>query len=205
MHAFCESCVLFHMSYFKLHYAPLRTSHFSLRSSHSTLRTPHFTLHSSCPTLHTALFTLHTYTPPFISSELFSPYPSSSLLISSLLICHLSFHESLPSTTSRTCLRRAPARPVRACFVRSCCSVAVQEHDLRATPVQLQRQASTFLTLHIALFTPHTPHFTLAPHLNSSHLSLSHLISCLPICQLSSSWLFSCHLSAAQPFSSHRS
>ena len=33
-------------------------------------------------------------------------------------------------------MRRAPARPVRACFVRSCCSVAVQEHDLRATPVE---------------------------------------------------------------------
>ena len=33
-------------------------------------------------------------------------------------------------------MRSAPARPVRACFVRSCCSVAVQEHDLRASPVQ---------------------------------------------------------------------
>ena len=203
MHAFCESCVLFHMSYFKLHYAPLRTSHFSLHSSHSTLRTPHFTLHSSCPTLHTALFTLHTYTPPFISSELFSPYPSSSLLISSLLICHLSFHESLPSTTSRTC--HAPcASQTRACvlcakLLQRCCPRTCARPRCTATP------SSTFLTLHIALFTPHTPHFTLAPHLNSSHLSSSHLISCLPICQLSSSWLFSCHLSAAQPFSSHRS
>ena len=65
----------------------------------------------------------------------------------------------------------------------------------------MQRQANTFLTLHSALFTPHTPHFTLALYLNSSHLSSSHLISCLPICQLSSSRLFSCHLSAAQPVS----
>ena len=32
----------------------------------------------------------------------------------------------------RTCMRRAPARPVRAYFVRSCCTVVVQEHDLRA-------------------------------------------------------------------------
>ena len=32
-------------------------------------------------------------------------------------------------------MRRAPGRPVRAFFVRSCCSVAVQEHNLRATPV----------------------------------------------------------------------
>jgi len=28
------------------------------------------------------------------------------------------------------------ARPVRACFVRTCCAVVVQEHDLRATPAQ---------------------------------------------------------------------
>ena len=104
--------------------APLRPSHFSLHSSHSTLHTSHFTLHTShftlhssqstlhtslhashC-TLHTSHFTLHTshctlHTPHFISSELFSPYPSSSLLISSLLICHLSFHESLPSTSTK--------------------------------------------------------------------------------------------------------
>ena len=58
----------------------------------------------------------------------------------------------------------------------------------------MQSQANTFLTLHIALFTPHTPHFTLALHLNSSHLSSSHLIPCLHICQLNSSWLFSCQL-----------
>ena len=96
--------------------APLRTSHFSLHSSHSTLhtshstlhtshctlRTPHFKLHTShcflhTPhfTLHTALFTPHTshctlHTPHFISSELFSPYPSSSLLISSHMSSKLS-------------------------------------------------------------------------------------------------------------------
>ena len=54
--------------------------------------------------------------------------------------------------------------------------------------------ANTFLRLHIALFTPHTPHFTLALHLNSSHRSSSHVIPCLPRCQLSSSWLFSCQV-----------
>ena len=122
--------------------------------------------HSLCPTLHTALFTLHTS--HFISSELFSPYPSSSLLISSLLICHLSFHESLPSTTSRTCMRRAPARPVRACFVRSCCSVAVQEHDPRATPVQcnVKQTLSSHFTLHSSHPTLHTSHL----HFISTHL-----------------------------------
>ena len=110
--ALCESDVLFHMSHLKLHFAlhtphstldtalfalhtshfTLHTSHFTLHTPHFTLHTPHFTLHSSCPTLHTA---------PFISSELFSPHPSSSLLTSSLLICHLSFHESLPSTAPK--------------------------------------------------------------------------------------------------------
>ena len=163
MHAFCESCVLFHRLYFKLHFAlhtshcTLHTPHFAVHTSHFTLHAPHFTLHSSHSTL-----TLHP------SSELFSPYPSSSLLISSLLICHLSFHESLPSTTSRTCMRRAPARPVRACFVRSCCSVAVQEHDLRATPVQCNaKQAlSSHFTLRSSRPTLHTSHL----HLISTHL-----------------------------------
>ena len=155
--------------------APLRTSHFTLltafftlHTSHSTLHTSHFTVHTShfsllssrFTLLHTALFTPHTshctlHTPHFISSELFSPYPSSSLLISSLLICRLSFHES--STTSRTCMRRAPARPVRACFLRSCCGVVVQEHDLRATPAQCnaKRKLSSHSTLHSSHFTLH--------------------------------------------------
>ena len=221
--ALCESGVLLHMSHLKLHFAlhtsectlhtphfTLHTPHFTLHSSHSTLHTPNFTLHSphftlltafftlhstlhtSHSTLHTALFTPHTshctlHTPHVISSELFSPYPSSSLLI-----CHLSFHESLPSTTY---LRRAPARPVCACFVRSCCCV-VPEHDLRATLVQckVKQTLSSHFTLHSSHPTLHTSHFTLALHLNSSHLSSSHLIPCLPICQLSSSWLFSCQL-----------
>ena len=104
-----------HLTVFTLHTAPfaVNTSHFSLHSPQSTLHTPHFTLHSphfslhtSHSTLHTALFTPHTshctlHTPHFISSELFSPYPSSSVLISSLPICHLSFHESLPSTSTK--------------------------------------------------------------------------------------------------------
>ena len=181
-----------------LHTALLRlhTSHFTLHASHFRLHSPHFTLltaffrlhtspftlhtslftltlHSSRPTLHTALFTLHTshstlHTPHFISSELFSPYPSSSLLISSLLICHLSSHESLPSTTSRTCMRRAPARPVRACFVQSCCSVVVQEHDLRATPVQcnVKQTLSSHFTLYSLHPTLHTSHL----HFISTHL-----------------------------------
>ena len=113
-------------SHFSLHssHSTLHTSHSTLLTSHCTLPNPHFTLHCTLPTahstlhtshstlhtshstLHTALFTPHTshctlHTPHFISSELFSPYPSSSLLISSLLVCHLSFHESLPSTSTK--------------------------------------------------------------------------------------------------------
>ena len=152
----------------------------------------------------------------FSHLHLLSSYPFSSTLLSSnlsllsasSLLCFSSVHivgsltSKLPSPTSRTCMRRAPARPVRACFVRSCCSVVVHEHDLHATPVQCnaKQTLSSHFTLHSSHPTLHTSHL----HLNSSYLSPSHLISCLPICQLSSSWLFSCHLSAAQPFSSHR-
>ena len=87
----------------------------------------------------------------------------------------------------RTCMRRAPARPVRACFVGTCCAVVVQEHLRRprcnATP------SEHFLhTSHCAL---HTPHFALhTSHFISSHLISSHLIS--P--HLSSSHLISSHL-----------
>ena len=128
--------------------APLRTSHSTLHTFHCTLRTSHSilhtsqstlhtwnfsvhtshcTLHTSQCTLHTALFTPHTshwtlHTPHFISSELFSPYPSSSLLISSLLICYLSFHESLPSTTTKELARavRQPGPCVLCVKVVSC-------------------------------------------------------------------------------------
>ena len=152
-----------HTPHFRLH-----SPHFTLLTSHCLLHTPHFTLHTSHCTLHAPHFTLHSSHSHFISSELFSPYPSSSLLISFLTICHLSFHESLPSTTSRTCMRRAPARPVRACFVQSFCSVAVQEHDQRATPVQcnVKQTLSSPFTLHSSHPTLHTLHL----HFISTHL-----------------------------------
>ena len=97
-----------HSSHSTLHtsHSTLHTSHSKLHTSHSTLHSPHFSLLSSHSTLHTALFMPHTshctlHTPRFISSEIFSPYPSSSLLISSLPICHLNFHDSLLSTTTK--------------------------------------------------------------------------------------------------------
>ena len=96
--ALCENGVLFHTSHLKLHFAPshfpLRSSHSTLHSSHSTLHTPHFSLlivffHTPHFTLHTPHFTLHSsrptlHTAHLISSELFSPYPSSSHLSSKL-------------------------------------------------------------------------------------------------------------------------
>ena len=148
-----------HTSHFTVH-----TSHFSLLSSRSTLHTSHSTLHTSQSTLHTSHSTLHTgfftphtshctlHTPHFISSELFSPYPSSSLLISSLLICHLSFHESLPSppTKELACAVRQPG-PCVLCakLLQCCCPRAWPARD----PGAMQRQSNTFLTLHIALHT----------------------------------------------------
>ena len=208
-----------HSSHFALRsqhftsHCTLHTPHFTLHTPHFTLHTPHFTLHSSHSKLHTSQSTLHTshfpllpshsklhtshctlHTPHFISSELFSPYPSSALLISSLPICHLSFHESLPSTTRQelACAVRQPGPCVRAL-----CEAVAMLLSKNITCARPRYHPNIFLTLHIALFTPHTPHFTLALHLSSSHLSSSHLIPCLPICQLSSSWLFLCPVIAS--------
>ena len=122
-----------HTPHFTLHtsHCTLRTPNFTLHTPHFTLHSPHFTLltasftlQTSHFTLHTALFTIHTshctlHTPHFISAELFSPYPSWSLLISSLLICRLSFQESLPSTTTNHCRSLDAATPIR--FTRSSC------------------------------------------------------------------------------------
>ena len=137
-----------HTSHSTLHTArfPLHTPHFTLHAphftvhtftSHSTLHTSHSTLHTSQSTLHTSPSTLHTalfmartshctlHTPHFISSELFSPYPSSSLLISSLLICHQSFHESFPVLLLRNlhapCASQARACVLCAKLLQCCC------------------------------------------------------------------------------------
>ena len=112
-------------SHFILHssQSTLHTSHSTLHTSQSTLHTSHFSLLSSRSTLHTALFTPHTshctfHTPHFISSELFSPYPSSSFLI-----CHLSLHELLPSTTTKelACAVRQPGACVLCTKLLQCC------------------------------------------------------------------------------------
>ena len=128
-----------HSSHFTLH-----SSHSTLHASHCALHSPHFTLHSSHSkrhtsqsTLHTALFLPHTshctlhliwvfFLPHLFPAEvrsvkkLFSPYPSSALFISSLLICHLSFHESLPTTTTQ-CASQACACVLCAKLLPCCC------------------------------------------------------------------------------------
>ena len=79
----------------------------------------------------------------------------------------------------RTRMRRAPARPVRACcanLLRCCCSRKWPASDHVAT----QRQANLFFTLHTALFTTRTSHFALhTPRVISPHLSSSHVIRAL--------------------------
>ena len=143
-----------HSPHFTLH-----SPHFTLHTPHFTLHTPHFTLHSSCPTLHTA---------PFISSELFSPHPSSSLLISSLLICHLSFHESLPSTTTKelACAVRQPGPCVRAL-----CEAVAMLLSKNMTCARPRCNATS--SKHF----PHTSHCTLhTSHLSSFHCSHSNTI-----------------------------
>ena len=59
-----------------------------------------------------------------------------------------------------TCMRRARARPVRAYFFPNCCDAVQDARD----PGAMQGQVNTFFTLRTALFTPRTPHFTLALH-----------------------------------------
>ena len=70
----------------------------------------------------------------------------------------------------RTCARRAPPRPVRACIVRTCCTVVVQEHDLRLTTMQCNTKRH---------FVPQRSHFTLHTALLALRLRTSHFISSL--------------------------
>ena len=88
----------------------------------------------------------------------------------------------------RTCMRRAPARPLRACILRKWCPVShvTFEAPLLASHFSLHSSHSTLHTLHsklhTALFALHctyctrkTPHFTLhTPHftLHSPHFTL---------------------------------
>ena len=85
----------------------------------------------------------------------------------------------------RTCMRRAPAKPVRACVLRKWCPVAhvTFEAPLRTSLFSLHSSHSTLHASHSTLHTSHctlrTPHFTShcslkTPHftLHASHFSL---------------------------------
>ena len=101
-------------------------------------------------------------------------------------------------------MRRAPARPARACFVRSCCSVVVQEHDLRATSVQCnaKQRLSAHFTLHSSHPALHTSHFTLALH--TPHFILNHFLKGLLKGKLPpSKFRKSADKSLSQPWCSH--
>ena len=85
----------------------------------------------------------------------------------------------------RTCMRRAPAKPVRACILRKWCPVShvTFEAPLRTSHFSLRSSHSTLHASHFALhtshctlhtphFTLHTPHFTLHTALFALHTSL---------------------------------
>ena len=81
----------------------------------------------------------------------------------------------------RTCMRRAPARPVRACTLRKWCPVShvTFEAPLRTSRFTLHTSHSTLhtphSTLHTARFPLHTAHFTLHTSHSTLHTSQSAL------------------------------
>lgn len=101
-------------------------------------------------------------------------------------------------------MRRASARPVRACSLGSG-TLFRMSHTWNST------LHTSLFTLHTWHFTLHSSHFTLHSHTSDSTLHLisnelfwpHHLFSSHHICHLSSSQLFSSRLRIAQPFSSH--
>ena len=64
----------------------------------------------------------------------------------------------------RTCMRRAPAKPVRACTLRKWCPVS---HVTFEAPLRTSR-----FTLHTSHSTLHTSHFTLHSSQSTLHTSL---------------------------------
>ena len=93
----------------------------------------------------------------------------------------------------RTCMRRAPAKPVRACTLRKWCLVS---HVTFEAPLH---------TSQLTVFTLHSPHFTL----RSSHCTLrsqhftSHCTLKTPHFTLHSSRPFSLHSSHSKLHTSH--
>ena len=115
----------------------------------------------------------------------------------------------------RTCMRRAPAKPVRACILRKWCPVShvTFEAPLRTSRFTLHTSNSTLHTSHCTLPTAHStlhsPHFTLhSPHftLHTPHFTLHSsrpTLHTAPFTLHTSSHLSSSHLIPAHLFSSH--
>ena len=110
----------------------------------------------------------------------------------------------------RTCMRRAPAKPVRACTLRNWCLVShvTFEAPLRTSHFSLQSSHSTLHTSHSTLHTSHctlrTPHFASHCTLKTPHSTLhtSHCFLHTPHFILHTS-RFSVHTSHFSLFSSH--
>ena len=105
------------------------------------------------------------------------------------------------SSIELACTVRQPGPCVHAGFVRTCCTVVVQEHPRtwRARDhMPIQSEANTFFTLHTAPFTPRTSCLTLALHI--PHFISSQIISDFFLPHVTSSQLFSSH-----PVPSHMS
>ena len=119
----------------------------------------------------------------------------------------------------RTCMRRAPAKPVRACTLRKWCPVSHVTFEAPLRPSHFSLHSSHSHTAHFTLHTPHfslhnctlpNPHFTLhctlptahstlhTPHftLHSSHSTLHLIWALLTLSQLISSHLISSHMSS---------
>ena len=105
--------------------------------------------------------------------------------------------------TYRTCMRRAPARPVRACILRKWCPVSPVrfEAPLRTSHFSLHSSHSTLhtshSTLHTALFALHTSLHTALLRLHTSHSTL-HTPHCF-LQLVGSLWPFKDILSLAGP------
>jgi hypothetical protein len=110
------------------------------------------------------------------------------------------YYKTFSSIELACAMGRAPAGPVRACFVREWCGV-------QRPHLKLHMSCCTLRTPHFALRTDtsHSARHLISFELCSPHLSCSHVISSLLIWHQSSSQIFSFHLRIAQPFSSHRS
>ena len=133
-----------HTSHNTLHtsQSTLHTSHSTLHTSQSTLHTSHSTLHTSHSTLHTALFTPHTshctlHTPHFVSSELFSPYPSSSLLI--WLLIKIPFSRNGHSSRIKILLSRN-SRELHVYLSRGPCWPTTPLMKIRSPPAKLRQR-----------------------------------------------------------------